>query len=954
MGIRKTKQKKESKPDILPQNNRILSTSDDLKKKNVDSSRKLLAGRKRIILKIARIVFLWIPFCLISLIIIVFIAAKIYLSPQKVEQLAAEQFSAISNGSLSMKVKVFDPYSDIWIEDIVIKNPAEFGGNFLEVQKVRIRYGFFSLLTGNVHFDEIGIYKPRVYLVQKKGVWNVDRLMKPGQPKPKETEKDESPAQTEISLPISVQLLLNFILDDLRVKIQGESVSGGIFGINFSAKIIVPPFKKIPLSPKAVTLLKEMSVLLNPDDRLDFSLYSPDVTVEPPLILGWSLLFDKGDGTASKFNSRLKFGTNKTPIRFKKSHLAPLDFLVSYDLYFDPVKDFVKLNDFSVLFKNKHWLKLEGSIAQASKKPDINIRMTRSDIVLTDLYPYYRAITGDEKMRFGGLISLAPFSIIGTPDSLAVKGSVSLTSIEVKMPDFELSLPNGSIGYGLQKNGSRGKISASVSMPDFVFVLDRGRSGLNGFSFVCDIDAEENFSVFDIKSATLKYYNPQTKEDAFRAVIRGSVSTDSQIKGKIAVHNLYFMKGPLLQMLPDALRKTIAGIPLKKECTGSINSEFVLGVKTDAQIQALFKIPDFGIDDLALKADVQQDPGAKKITVRSVSVASPSRGLTLGMKGFVEMKKEPISDSDLTLSLTVDYPKMKTVAGGLQLEGRVNMSARMKGDTSTGKARGSFTVTNMSLKNTESMLAVNSLNLNFPFEYDFAYKPEGGSRIAVDKSSIIDSSLFSEKENLSIASIAAKHPARNEQWTYVKDVKGTLFFKNNAFEIQNLSGRVLEGSLLMKDTFFYLSDLNIHNMEYNFAFDLTNVDIGTLDETGSASKDRNAELSMNARLYGRDLDIKRNLKLNGSVNIFKIGDKFANKLMKGLSEEKGKSKLGIAQPAVDYGSLPRAFNYYVDDGIMYVDVYFKSKVLGFLFGVKDNHIRFDRVPVKEYIKSIME
>jgi hypothetical protein len=954
MGIRKTKKKKESKAATPPPDDQII-TDTDISKKRKATSDKQAQGWKRIVFKVLRIILIWIPLSLLSLVILVFIVAKIYLSPQRVERLAAEQFSAVSNGSLSMQVKNFDPYSDIWIENIVIKNPVEFGGNFLEIQKVRIRYGFFSLLTGNVHFDEIGIYKPRVYLVQKKGIWNVDRLMKPGSPKPKEAEKGKGPAKSEINLPISVQVLLNFVLDDLRVKIQGDAMSGGVYGINFSAKVIIPPFKTVPLSPKAVTLLKEMSVILNPDDTLDFSLYSPDVTVEPPLILGWSLLFDKGDGTASKFNSRLKFGTNKTPIRFKKSHLAPLDFLVSYDLYFDPVKDFMKLNDFSVMFKNKHWIKLEGSIAQASKKSDINIRMTRSNIVLTDLYPYYKSITGDDKIRFGGLISLAPFSVIGNPDSLTVKGSVSLTSIDVKMPDFECMIPNGSIGYGLQKNGSRGKISASVLLPGIVFVLDRGRSGSNGFSFVCDVDAENNFSMFEIKNATVKYYNPQTKEDAFRANIRGTVSTGSQIRGNIAVHDLYFIKSPLLQMLPDALRKSVSAIPLKKECTGAIQSEFALGAKTDAQMNAQFKIPDFGIEDLALKADVQQDPSAKKITIRSVSVVSPSRGLTMGVKGFVEMKKAPISDSDLSLSLTVDYPKMKTVVGGMQLEGRVNISVRMKGDTSTGKAKGSFAIANMSLKNSESMLAVNALNLDFPFEYNFAYKPEGGSRIAVDKSSLIESSLFSEKQNLSIKSVAAKHPARNEQWTYVKDVKGTLFFKNNAFEIQNLSGRVLEGSLLMKDTFFYLSDLNIHNMEYNFAFDLTNVDIGALDEEGPASKDRNAELSMNARLYGRDLGIKQNLHLFGSVNIFKIGDKFANRLMRGLSEEKGKSKLGvIAQTAVDYGSLPRAFNYYVDDGIMYADVYFKDKFLGYVFGVKDNHIRFDRMPAKDYIKSIME
>jgi hypothetical protein len=911
----------------------------------------------RLLFKFIRLILIWIPLTLICLISLSLIAAKIYLSPERVERLAVSQFAGMSNGSLSLKVKTFDPYSDIWIENLIIKNPPAFGGNFAEIERIRLRYGFFSLFMGNVHFEEIGIYKPRIYLTQKKGVWNAAVLMKPSAPAVKKLEekKEKGEPSSEINLPISVSLLFNFVLDDLRVKIKGDGINGGVDGITFKTKIVIPPFKKIPLSPKAVTLLKEMSVTLNPDDKIDVSFYSPDVSIEPPLILGWSLVFDKGTGKESKFNSRLRVGTSKTPVRFKKAHLAPLDFLVSYDLYFDPVRDFLQLDNFGVSFRGKYWLKLEGSVANASKNPYVNIRMAQSEIALSDLYPYYKTLTGDSSMRFGGSVTLAPLTIKGTPGTISINGNIGMSSIALNLPGFAISLPSADIGYGLRKTGSKAKINTSITLSNFIYTLDRARSGQNSFAFKCEIDAFDDFRTFDIDSGSIRFFDPRTKETAFSTGLKGRVATAAPMHGNVSIQKLYFMKDSLLPMLPDSIRKSMSRIPLTKEVTGGIDVSFVLGKKIDAKVSALFRIPDFDVNDLSLKADIEQNPVAKRITVRSVSVESPSRGLTLGVKGFVDLKKTPISDSDLSIALDVKYPKMTQVVKGVNLSGGVKMRAGMKGDLAKGKVKGTFDINNLNVNIPDSMLLVDSMNLAFPFEYDFAYKPTGGSRNTVDKSSVFDSALFKEKENFTIKAIAAKHPSRKEQFTYLKDLRGTLFFKKNAFEIQKLSANIMDGTMLMKDTFFYLSDLNIHNMEYSLSLDITNVDIGVLDQVTKGKKDRSAELSMNAKLYGSDLDFKRRMNLNGSVNIYKIGDKFANRLMKGLSEEKGKSKLGIAQPAVDYGSIPSSFNYYVNEGTMYTDVYFKTKVVGYLlFRVNDNHIRFDRMPVQEYLKGLVE
>ena len=80
----------------------------------------------------------------------------------------------------------------------------------------------------------------------------------------------------------------------------------------------------------------------------------------------------------------------------------------------------------------------------------------------------------------------------------------------------------------------------------------------------------------------------------------------------------------------------------------------------------------------------------------------------------------------------------------------------------------------------------------------------------------------------------------------------------------------------------------------------------------------------------------------------KLGDDFAKQLMKGLSEEKGKSKLG------PFGGLanrftPLSFDYFIDGGIMYATV-----KMPFLVPIENHEIKFDRVPVQEYLRKVKE
>jgi hypothetical protein len=39
---------------------------------------------------------------------------------------------------------------------------------------------------------------------------------------------------------------------------------------------------------------------------------------------------------------------------------------------------------------------------------------------------------------------------------------------------------------------------------------------------------------------------------------------------------------------------------------------------------------------------------------------------------------------------------------------------------------------------------------------------------------------------------------------------------------------------------------------------------------------------------------------------------------------------------------------------MYADVSFKSKAIGYIIGIKDDRVKFDRIPIQEYLRKVQE
>ncbi|MDY6935613.1 MAG: hypothetical protein SVZ03_15490 [Spirochaetota bacterium] len=934
---------------------------DLLRNKKVSINVDVKALSLRIFFRILRIVLLWIPATIIILIIIILLALKFYLSPKRVEGLIVSNFNKHSYGDISLKVREFSPYGGFLIENILIRNGEEFSHTkFLEIESLVLRYGFFSMLIGDIRFDEIGIYKPRIYLTEKNGIWNPARLMKPGEEKPEKEEEekieklhDKGAPLDEINLPISIEFLFKFILKDLRLYVKGEGLHSSIEGLTLDVDLWLPPFKRIPMSLDVVSLINRMSLQLNPKGEMDVSFYSNDAKLNHPLILTWKLIFGRGEEKEPTFSSLFVCGVNRAPVRYKKILLTPLNLLISYDIFYHPVRDYLRLNHLNISFHDKKWFNLEGVIRDITKNQEIDIRMTESIIHLDDLYPYYRSITGDRITRFNGDISIFPFTISGNPSNLDIDGNVNLRRIWYKNLSMEATIPQLVIPISLHKRMNDMEIAVGLRMPHLLYSLERNKGGDNGLAMGLNISSYNNFKEVSINKFDLRFYNPVDERNALHVALEGDINLKRGISGRISLSRFTFLKEPLLGMLPGNIKTSLDSVPLNKPVDMNMNVNLSMkSGTTEADMDMLIKIPDFDINDLRISVDIIQDDKEKKIVLNRFNIASKSRGLSISANGAADIGRSPFSDSDLNLQVKIDSPKMKPVYGPWETSGLIQLAAHMSGDLMTGRAKGSLQIDNLFVKNEEEMISVEDLNFNFPFEYYFTPENKGVSRILLDKSQIIDNENFKERENFTIKSIKAKHPAREMSFEYLKDFAATMFFRNNTFEIVKLKAYVLDGSLYGRDILFNLADMKLENMEYRLILDVPNVDIGKLDDPDPHHKKRDAELSLNANFVGRGVDFSKELNMKGYINIYKIGEKFANRLLKGLNTEKGKSKLGMAQFVVDNSMDVEGFNFNLDKGLMYPTVTFSRKAIGFLFGIENNRVKYDRMPIQEYLRSV--
>jgi hypothetical protein len=118
----------------------------------------------------------------------------------------------------------------------------------------------------------------------------------------------------------------------------------------------------------------------------------------------------------------------------------------------------------------------------------------------------------------------------------------------------------------------------------------------------------------------------------------GYVNLGKAMSGNINIDKFRINTHPLPAMVPGRFRNQVADIPLKKPVDITKSTGFSLaGSRTSADLNMLTKIPDYGVNDLALAVSVEQDADAKRIRVNKVNLEE-SMNRILAKNGTVDME----------------------------------------------------------------------------------------------------------------------------------------------------------------------------------------------------------------------------------------------------------------------------------------------------------------------------
>ncbi len=352
--------------------------------------------------------------------------------------------NGISNGKFKTSVKQFSLFFGFILEDIEFLSGNDFNNKpFLTTKRLAITYNIPLLFIGKIKVSEISLTKPKIYLYQKAGKWNVETLFPSSVEK--EKEKEKSTPIDEISLPLPISAYLNMFIEDLCVYIYGEEgekyFTAKIEGLFFQLFLETNRFRKIPISPKLLSILDKFYIKLNPKSEMKIELSDTYSSLNTDFKLTYILVRDTTVNPI-RFFSKLDVGNELIPIKIKNSVAAPFGIQVFYDLVYTPETDILSLNQFLVSLSDIKWLNFKGKIFKATQNDrNIDMQINESEILLEPLSKILATIPILSPTSLSGKIQLAPITFFGNLSDVLIKGNLKGDKIRVTWAGTTHSLP---------------------------------------------------------------------------------------------------------------------------------------------------------------------------------------------------------------------------------------------------------------------------------------------------------------------------------------------------------------------------------------------------------------------------------------------------------------------------------------------------------------------------------
>ncbi|MEM7180182.1 MAG: hypothetical protein AAF518_04675 [Spirochaetota bacterium] len=337
-------------------------------------------------------------------------------------------FASISTGSLQGDFQTFSLLYGIEITNLKIFSGEDFANKeLITTDRLALLYSIPKLFTGRLEISEVSLESAKIYMLKKKGKWNVETLFPPGKPTPKPKEESKPLEKLDTYIPVSAGAL--FKISNLQFTMEDRESKNPLFlqtkDISLRFQLNTHSSSSIPLNLDALSLLDILKIELNPKKPISIVFQNSGYELKEKL--NATLLLHKEPSQKSlRFYSKLDLGADKISPKIEGKALEPFQLQAGYELKYQPKKDLLVLDYLHILFQKKVWLKITGKLTDLLKnKRNLDLKIEKSAIFLEPVANILNKIPGVGKMRFGGELKLAPSSAKGSLKKLAVDVNIN-------------------------------------------------------------------------------------------------------------------------------------------------------------------------------------------------------------------------------------------------------------------------------------------------------------------------------------------------------------------------------------------------------------------------------------------------------------------------------------------------------------------------------------------------
>ncbi|MCX7998486.1 MAG: hypothetical protein N3A69_05965, partial [Leptospiraceae bacterium] len=340
-------------------------------------------------------------------------------------------------GKIEYQFTKFSLFYGIELQQIKIQNLPENGGDTIfTASRIALLYNLPAILLAKVRISEIAIEKPQIYLSQKDGVWNFEHLL----PKEVDEKKEEVEEETgqinndEVNLFLPIHIFFKAYITELEFHYlqeeKGFQKKASLENLNFSLLLETERFSKLPLSLKALQILDNLQIYLNPTQDLKLYYSDSNEIVNAELIL--RLILENSKKQNSNLKNEIRLATKTFQITQGNQKPKDFQFDIGLTCFLDSNTDEVFCEDFHFIFDNDKWINVNAKVTKLnSTTPDIQLQVSESKIVLSDLNPLFSSLPMP-KFQIGGVISLNGIRASGDMDHLLFTGKISGKNIFYK------------------------------------------------------------------------------------------------------------------------------------------------------------------------------------------------------------------------------------------------------------------------------------------------------------------------------------------------------------------------------------------------------------------------------------------------------------------------------------------------------------------------------------------